>query len=46
MRREFKVKTKMVVPLVKMYKKFGYEVSIIEREDLTPYIRVQLGFGL
>lgn len=31
MRREFKVKTKMVVPLIKMYKKFGYEVCIIER---------------
>ena len=42
MSREFKVKTKMVVPLVKMYKNFGYEVYVIERQDLTSYIRVLL----
>lgn len=45
MRREFKVKTKMVIPLIKIYKKFGWEVMVIEREDLTTYVRVQLYKG-
>lgn len=45
MRREVKVKTKMVVPLIKMYKKFGWEISIIELQEFTEYIRVRLFKG-
>lgn len=45
MRREVKVKTKMVVPLIKMYKKFGWEVMIIELKEFTRYIGVQLYNG-
>lgn len=45
MRREIKVKTKMVVPLIQMYKKFGWKVMVIELEPFTRYVGVQLFTG-
>lgn len=45
MRREVKVKTKMVVPIIKLYKKFGWKISIIEFEECTRHIRVRLYKG-
>ena len=43
--REVKVKTKMVVPIIKLYKKFEWEISIIEFQESTKHIWVQLYKG-
>lgn len=45
MLREVKVKTKMVVPLIKLYKNLGGKISVIEHSFFTLHTRVRLYRG-